>query len=218
MDCEPAEWRERRRALMGALASFHNDLKPAVKNASNPTLRNKYADYDSCVRAVEGPLAKHGLVFVQVPTCNPREGTVTVQSILFHIESGAEMVSDLTLPIMEPNRGTNEVQQAGISITYALRYALKTMLRLPQEDQDGYDAREKGRANGNGAPKPDPLKALKGEIMTLAKAKGLDLKDLGHIAIATEMTELGDLDSKQLVRLRDLIEGDGHVKIMKDKE
>jgi hypothetical protein len=115
--------------LAAALTLAQAELKPAVKDATNPHLKSKYANLASVWEAVKEPLAKNGLSVVQ--TFAPSEsGTVTVVSTLLH-KSGEWIASPLTLPV-----GQATAQGYGSAITYGRRYGLSALLGVIADDDD----------------------------------------------------------------------------------
>ena len=126
--------------LAKALAKAQGELVPAAKNATNPFLKNKYADLASCIAACREVLPKHGLAYAQciIPST---EGTVCVETILMH-ESGQFIKSRCVLPCTVPisrdgKPAMNAAQAAGSAITYARRYGLSAIVGLVTEDDDG---------------------------------------------------------------------------------
>jgi hypothetical protein len=120
--------------LAKALAAAQAELKPAAKNATNPMLRNKYADLASCMEACSAILPKHGLAISQIVV--PAEpGCVSVDTLLMH-SSGEWIKGRCTLPSVG-NKGVNAAQAAGSAITYARRYGLSAIIGLATDDDDG---------------------------------------------------------------------------------
>lgn len=92
-----------------------------------------YADLASVLEVIRGPLAKHELGIVQLPT---REGAdVVVETILSH-SSGEWISNRLSLPA-----GAG-AQAVGSAITYARRYSLLAMVGLAPDDDDGAAAQQ----------------------------------------------------------------------------
>lgn len=116
-----------------ALISFHKEMKPVKKESKNPFFKSAYADLSSILEAVNEPLQKAGLSFVQFPV-----GENTLTTMLMH-ESGQWIQSNYK---MEPSK--KDPQGTGSAITYARRYALGAILGIStEEDDDG------NKANGN---------------------------------------------------------------------
>ncbi len=142
--------------LAGALSKAQGEMGGAVKDAENPFFSRpghaaKYADFAS-VRDACGPLAKHGLSFVQFPTTR-YEGTpeifewtaksgekrtgirvvcvVSIATRLMH--ASGQWIEDVTSAIL----ASGDPQAIGSAISYLKRYSLQAMLGIPSEDDDG---------------------------------------------------------------------------------
>lgn len=155
-------------SISKALFVAQQALLPAMKNATNPHLRNKYADLGAVWEACEGALKAAGLVVVQCPGTSDRG--VTLTTTVIHAESGEWIESDLTMPA-----GKGDAQAIGSAITYARRYALSAMLGVLAEDDDGEAAQGRGKAeaarNGNGpsAPSGADFKRIADQIAAALK-------------------------------------------------
>ena len=148
--------------LAAALAAAQAEMKPASKNATNPFLRNKYADLQSCFEACNSVLPTHKLAISQIVI--PAEaGHISVQTVLMH-ESGEWISSVCTLPCIVPvskdgKPSVNAAQAAGSAITYARRYGLTAIVGLATDDDDGNAAGQPVQPQAQRpAPKPAPKK------------------------------------------------------------
>lgn len=147
-------------ALADALAKFQGQAHGAAKNATNPHLKNKYADLSSIWEAIREPLSSNGLSVVQLPA--PGEnGTLKLVTRLLH-SSGEWIESEIAMPL-----GKQDPQGYGSALTYARRYGLSALLGITQEDDDGEGAMQRGkqaetppasvqRITKNPAPLPKP--------------------------------------------------------------
>jgi hypothetical protein len=141
-------------ALAAALAKVQGALKPAVKDATNPHLKNRYADLSSCWQAAQELLAANGLAVIQTGEVDG-DGRQYLATILVH-ESGQWIKGRLYVPA-EEQRGTNAAQQLGSALTYVRRYGLCALLGITTEDDDGASAgapsqRQAASSNGHDAP------------------------------------------------------------------
>ena len=124
--------------LAEALAQAQAVMVGAAKDSTNPHFRSKYADLAAVWEACRGPLTKHGLSVVQMPsTEGPR---VTVATLLMH--SSGEFVSN-ELSAMAKDDGP---QGIGSVITYLRRYGLAAVAGVAPEDDDA----EAGEARSSG--------------------------------------------------------------------
>ena len=126
--------------LAVALVNLQGELKPAIFNAKNPFLKNKYADLSAVVEASRPLLQKYGLAITQFPTDSSDWGAsksfVGVTTLLIH-ESGEFIQESCVIPV-EDEKGVNLSQVAGKNITYLRRYAWAAVLGMvSEEDMDG---------------------------------------------------------------------------------
>jgi hypothetical protein len=115
-----------------ALVKAQSAMQAALKDATNPHFKSKYADLGAVIDAVKGPLIANGILFMQSPS-NDSTG-VQVTTRLQH-ESGEFIEDTIYLPVP-----TQTPQAYGSGITYAKRYALQSMCGVPSEDDDGQAA------------------------------------------------------------------------------
>jgi hypothetical protein len=128
--------------LAPALAAAQLAMRPALKDAQNPHLRNKYADLGSCWDACRDPLTRNGLSILQ--PVEVTEIVVIVTTILLHA-SGQWVSSELALPWSE-SKGITHAQAIGSVITYGRRYGLSSMVGIITDDDDGANAGAKPKA------------------------------------------------------------------------
>lgn len=123
-------------AFIAAKKSF----APALKCASNPHFKTKYADLASCLEAVDDALLSNGIAVYQ-ETSEDAAG-VTVETVFLH-ESGESLRSGkLHVPASK-----QDPQGYGSALTYARRYSLMAACGIAPEDDDG-------NAASRPAPKP----------------------------------------------------------------
>ncbi len=115
--------------IAAVLPKVQAEIKGAVKDATNPHFKSRYADLTSVIDACKAALNKHGITFLQPVTAG--ESGVVVETVLLH--SSGEWISDsLALPVSK-----NDAQGVGSAITYGRRYGLQSMVGIPAEDDDG---------------------------------------------------------------------------------
>lgn len=141
--------------LANALGNLQAELQPAQMNATNPFLKNKYADLNSIVNASQHLLSKYGLAYVQMPTTPPNgELAIALTTRLMHT-SGQWIEDTFVMPIPTEEKGKSIMQVAGSAITYARRYALSAMLGIvADEDSDGNYPTGKPLKNVPNKPEP----------------------------------------------------------------
>lgn len=139
--------------LAKALCAVQAKLEPAVKNATNPHLKSKYADLSSCYEASRALLTSHGLTIVQPPEGDG--GMVGVSTILLHT-SGEYIGSTFTVPLPEA-----KAQLVGSLLTYFRRYTYSSTIGLATEDDDGHavsEAVSMRQAVERGSAPPAPVR------------------------------------------------------------
>ncbi len=122
---------EQTNEIAKALSKFQGQMKPAVKDSSNPHFRSKFASINSVWEAIREPLNENMLYAAQDVTTEP--GFAIVETEIHH-ESGQWMqFGPLRLPVLK-----QDAQGYGSAITYAKRYALCAALGVvSDEDDDG---------------------------------------------------------------------------------
>lgn len=141
--------------LFKALAAFQQDCPIIHKGTQG--YGYSYADLPTILKTINPILAKHGLGFSQPVDLD------TIQTILFHIESGEQLTSSTLMPSGVELKGMNQFQVDGSKITYYRRYALSSMLGIVT-DKDT-DAGGKPAAKQIAKPTAQPIKkAAKPEL------------------------------------------------------
>jgi hypothetical protein len=131
----PATWEGDVPALIGALVQAQAQMGKAKKGATNPHFRNKYADLATVLECIVPALNAHGVALLQTPGWDADAGLVTMTTILAH-ETGGMMTSTASC---ELGRGSGP-QALGSTISYLRRFTAKSVLALPEEDDDGHAA------------------------------------------------------------------------------
>jgi hypothetical protein len=121
-----------------ALVKAQKAFGPALKTATNPHFKSRYADLAACVEAVIGGLNDNGIALIQ--KCYDCADGVMVETMFVH-ESG-EM---LECGILHVPAAKHDPQGYGSALTYARRYSLMAACGIAPEDDDA-----------NAASKPAP--------------------------------------------------------------
>jgi hypothetical protein len=143
--------------LAAALAKAQGEMRGAVKDATNPFFKSKYADLASVWEACRGPLTKHGLSVAQFPnteyqgTPEPYQWTsrngeerhgirvvciVSIRTRLLH--SSGQWLEDAVSTMLP----TGDPQAVGSAISYLRRYALQSVAGVAPEDDDAEAAQQ----------------------------------------------------------------------------
>ena len=104
-----------------ALAGFQQEC-PTIHKATKAH-QYSYADLPTILEVINPLLAKHGLGFTQL-----LQGS-SIQTVLFHVETGEKIESLTEIPTDEASR-MNIFQSAGSGISYFRRYAISSMLGI----------------------------------------------------------------------------------------
>jgi len=119
-----------------ALVKAQKEFGPALKTATNPHFRSKYADLASCVEAVMDALNNNGIYLLQ--KTHDQQSGIMVETVFVH-ESG-EMLNCGTLYFPASK---NDAQGFMSALTYARRGSLMAACGIAPEDDDGNAATRK---------------------------------------------------------------------------
>lgn len=116
-----------------AFCKLQAEIRPAIKDATNPAFRSKYADLGAVWEAVKQPLTDNGFSIIQSPQFEGE--TMWLETTILHI-SGNKIEGRYPLKPTKP-----DPQGFGSAITYARRYSLSAMLGVIADiDDDGNEA------------------------------------------------------------------------------
>ena len=169
-----------------ALLAAQADIGNAAKNSKNPHFRNDYANLESVIEAVKGPLNRHGIIIIQ-GVGEVKDGVLSVTTRLLH-SSGQWLEETASSPIPKP-----DPQGVGSTVTYLRRYSASGLLFLTQTDDDGEAAR-------HDATPAAPSKLTKDQLSTLAGLQLQDTATAARIAKGLEfykVKSIEDLSSEQ---------------------
>lgn len=124
-------------ALAPALLAAQKNMGAALKSATNPHFRSKFADLNSVIDAAMGPLNEAGIAVLQTPVI--LDGQPAIQTILLH-ESGEFIAGNSPVVVSKQN----DPQSVGSATTYARRYGLQAMVTMTASDDDGETAMGRG--------------------------------------------------------------------------
>lgn len=125
-----------KKSFAEAFVALQAEIKPAIKDATNPAFRSKYADLGAVWEAVKEPLKTNGFAVIQMPQFEGE--TMYLETILLHT-SGEKMSGRYPLKPMK-----HDPQGYGSAITYARRYSICAILGvIADEDDDGNAASQR---------------------------------------------------------------------------
>lgn len=142
--------------LMAALAKAQGEMRPALKDSTNPHFRSRFADLASVWDACREPLSKHGLAIVQ--SVVNRGDDQYLETTLGH-SSGQWISSEMRLPIQKPGP-----QELGSCLSYCRRYSLAAIVGVYQDDDDG----ERGEVRSSSKPVEQKPVEPKSNVATLS--------------------------------------------------
>lgn len=108
--------------LFKALAEFQNEVP--VIHEETKGYNYTYANLNSVFKTIKPLLKSKGLGFTQFLNGN------SLDTYLFHIETGQKIESSILIPTGISLKGQNEFQTLGSGITYLRRYSLACLLGL----------------------------------------------------------------------------------------
>jgi len=119
-----------------AMAAMQPKLPAVEKTGQNLHLKSSYAKLEDIQAAVRPLLSEYG--FSVRWTTETIDGNIHVTCICTHREGHSER-DTLPLPVMTDAKGTNILQQHGVTVSYGKRYTLCNVLgiQLGGEDRDG---------------------------------------------------------------------------------
>ena len=172
------------KSIATALAAAQINMGKALKQASNPHFRSKYADLGSVMDACLPALNERGIAVIQ-PTGENELGRF-VETILIHGESGEQLSCRVPLIVNK-----NDMQGYGSAVTYARRYGLMAMAGIAPEDDDG-------NAAAKAAPKQEAPKKISAEQFQAINDLIFDTEtDEAKFCAYYKVEELHDMNAKQ---------------------
>ena len=170
-----------------ALVKAQKAFGPALKTATNPHFRSRYADLSACVEAVVDALNDNGIYLLKKNyDC---DNGVMVETVFVH-ESG-EM---LECGIVHFPAVKHDPQGYASALTYARRYSLMAACGIAPEDDDGNAGSKPVKANQNAMQDhltaiqdAKSVEALQDAFKDAYKAAGNDKEWLTAVTAAKDM-------------------------------
>lgn len=129
--------------IAAALLAAQAEMPHPKRTATNPHLRNKFADLTNIMDTTKPILCKHGLVIMQSiggSLSASGQAVATCTTRIAHAPSG-EYQEDTQVMVCEPQKGLNLPQVFGVSYTYMKRYGWGTACGINSEpDDDGNES------------------------------------------------------------------------------
>lgn len=145
--------------LATALVAAQKIMPNAIVNAENSHFHNEYADLPAVREAILGPLNKHGIAIVQIPTIHS-DGSFRLVTLLMHGPSGEYLGGEHPLP------STGTPQAMGSAITYARRQDSAGIVFIAADKDD--DAEQAEGRQTKIIERAPPKPAVAAEFVKLA--------------------------------------------------
>lgn len=123
--------------LFTALSKAQSEMGGAKKNSVNPFYKSNYANLESVLNAIRGPLTDNGLSIIQTTKMLP-DSQLALITHLCH-SSGETIIGEY--PIIAKDDTPQAIKSA---ISYARRTAILAIVCLHEEDDDDNAASKKG--------------------------------------------------------------------------
>lgn len=128
-------------AIAAAMALAQAEMRPAIKDSTNPAFKSKYADLTAVWDAIRAPLSKQKIAVWQDAELN--DAGVAVTTRLAHSSGQWVEFGPLTVPCLK-----RDAFGVGSATSYAKRYALSAAVGVVSDvDDDGVAA-----SNGHAQP------------------------------------------------------------------
>lgn len=133
--------------ISAAMSKAQGEMKPALKDATNPAYRSHYATLTAVWEACREPLSKHGIAVWQ-DACISELG-VAVTTKLTHTSGQWIEFGPLAVPMSK-----QDAHGLGSALSYGKRYALSTAIGIVAEEDDDANAAV-GTTEAHAARPPD---------------------------------------------------------------
>jgi len=181
--------------LSASLAKAQLEIKNPAKNATNPFLKNRYADLGSCLNSIRAVAAVNGLAFVQ--SVEMLGDSVSVSSQISH--SSGQWIRQTAKTIVQ-NGGKNLMQDVGSMSTYLKRYQAQSMWAISGDDDTDAQEITTGGIDERKAAHIDALivstNSNKTAFLQLYKVK--DIKELSEDSYSKALKQLQQKKAKQV--------------------
>lgn len=182
-----------------AMNLAQREMRPAIKDSTNPHFRSKYSDLASVMDAIREPIGNNGLSIWQDATLE--ETGVSVTTRIVHVSGQWVEFGPLTIPI-----GKKDAHAVGSACSYGKRYALCAALGVVSDDDDdgnkavsSYEKRQNNRPNNNNKNFVDPNEMIE----NTSKSNNNHFHDVGNMIqeISKNEEEIVKYISKQQIKI-----------------
>jgi len=155
-----------------AFVAAKRQFAPALKTATNPHFKSRYADLAGCMEAVNEALLDQGIALYQ-ETSEDSTG-VTVETVFLHESGETFRGGKLHVPASK-----QDPQGYGSALTYARRYSVMAACGIAAEDDDG-NAAAKAKAAAEAKAEADAKLARKSVNQISEQNLNLALNSVAH--------------------------------------
>lgn len=114
-----------------------------------------YTSFDKLVQYLRPLLTKHGISFIQTPSCNEfDEGTKRIGLTTLYMHTSGEWVENTILSPIAESKGMNLYQSIGSAITYYRRYSLSSFVGIASEEDVDASTSDNKINNNSGDKEP----------------------------------------------------------------
>ena len=164
--------------LSKALIEVQKQLQPAIKDAENPFIKNRYATLNSVMDSCRMALLENGILLTQYPV--PVEGNnLGLVTKLVHAKTGQFQASLAVIPLAKP-----DPQAMGSAFTYGRRYALSAMLGIVSEEDDDGNAASGRKTKG-------PVRGVKDTGVKPGHTVGKKAASVDRVPLSQLLADLG---------------------------
>jgi hypothetical protein len=151
-----------------AMNLAQREMRPAIKDSTNPHFRSKYSDLASVMDAIREPIGNNGLSIWQDATLEDMGVSVTTRIV--HVSGQWVEFGPLTIPI-----GKKDAHAVGSACSYGKRYALCAALGVVSDDDDDGN---KAVASHEKKRVADVVKPIQDNAKTISKEQQTELNKI----------------------------------------
>ena len=192
MNFANVEATEKNDVVFEAINEAQKHLRVVRPLQNNPHLKSKYASLSDVMSLLYPSLEKHGLMILQPVTGDGQ--TVTVNTIIRHVESGEALSFAVSGPVVKGNNAVSLMQMVGQAATYLRRYAITSFFAMVVDHDDDanvpLEPKPEVDSNKNESSQDDTETSLsdrQAKMVHSARALGLtDEEIVDCISVATD--------------------------------
>lgn len=130
-----------------AMALAQSQMRPAIKDSTNPHYKSRYSDISSVWDSIRDPITSNGMTIWQDVTT--QEKAVSVTTRIVHSSGQWVEFGPLSIPITK-----QDAHGVGSGVSYAKRYSLCAAVGVVSSDEDDDANHAVGKAKVNSYVRP----------------------------------------------------------------